>query len=927
MSIENAEITKIDYNSDSIKIYTSKESQKILYDTIIAIDNGEIEENGEYGSLGTVLGSLVGIATGDITGIIGGGVGGWLISKFIPNKKINFLTISLEDEEMFSFISSDANKYAKQIEDRFNAYLFNSVKGLKEKSDVFNLRLATLIKEKDNYISHSQVYGDDYKDQTVSLNKYGKNNKILSEQNLNLLREIKNNFKTVELERKEFNKKYILHNFNNPYLSKLIPSQKKAVLIDEDNTLINAGAGSGKTYTLISKILFLLDKKLCQPEEILVLAYNANVREELMNRIKKAAKKPNLKLLEKIADHNIHTFHSYGLKFLKEKKTSKILDKVSSFEDELIVKRSADIDEIINSLTNDNSFRVKLLSYLSHYFTSYRDYFEDIHSFNDYVKHIRNIGQISLKGDFMRSFEEVEIANYLYLNGINYEYEAEYKGVYEKDKGFTVEDLKIKNHLKKKEKAKTYHPDFYLPDYDIYIEHFALDESNNAPIYFKDPILYVEQYKEKVEVHKRNKTKLIKTFSWMKKKAILINELENSLKHYHVRFNPLNDEERLKKFKEKGKVSHLNQLIAMFMHHIKSNELNLDNIKKKVFNINEPLNQNRAVLFLDIFEKIFNFYQANLVKDNAIDFDDMIVLSREKITNENFKYVLVDEFQDISRARAKLLKKIKEENNCKLFCVGDDWQAIYRFVGGDISIFTKTFIKHFGYFERANIDTTFRYGENINNVSSGFIQKNPEQLTKSVNTRRSNPKGDVCVYDLTKFKDIISKYAFKKEQIYILGRNNLNSYNSSFQKRYPKRNIVTKVEVKEITGKFDNVQYKTIHKSKGLEADHIFIINLFSGTKGFPSQKSDDEILSLVHSNIDSFEFAEERRLMYVALTRARKSVHLFSGSDWACSDFVKEIIEDYPHNIRSFLKTNIKKENPYKKFKPYAKRYNLNLD
>ena len=167
MSIENAEITKIDYNFDSIKIYTSKESQKILYDTIIAVDNGEIEENGEYGSLGTVLGSLVGIATGDITGIIGGGVGGWLISKFIPNKKISFLTISLEDEEMFSFISSDANKYAKQIEDRFNAYLFNSVKGLKEKSDVFNLRLATLIKEKDNYISYSQVYGDDYKDQTV----------------------------------------------------------------------------------------------------------------------------------------------------------------------------------------------------------------------------------------------------------------------------------------------------------------------------------------------------------------------------------------------------------------------------------------------------------------------------------------------------------------------------------------------------------------------------------------------------------------------------------------------------------------------------------------------------------------------------------------------------------------------------------------
>ena len=918
MNLENTEITKINYYSNSVQICTSNESKQILYESITAIDNGEIENDSDLGSLGTVLGSLVGLATGDITGVIGGGVGGWLISKFVPNKKTKYLTISLADEEYFSFLSEQAERHSKNIEDKFNEYLIISVQEIKDKAATFNQRLEALKQEKDRYISYSQIYGDDNKDQSVSLSKYKLQNKILSTKSKDLLREIRHNFKSVELERKKHNEEFIAKNLDNPYLSKLIPSQKRAVLIDEDNTRINAGAGSGKTTTLIAKIAFLLDKKLCQPEELLVLAYNKDVREELIKIIKSLEKKRNFEELNKLYDNNIHTFHSYGLKQLEGKGVLKILDQVSSFEDEIIIKRSEEIDKMIGLLNKEDDFRKNLLNFLSHYFISYKDYFEDISTYEDYIKYIRNITQRSLKGDWMRSFEEVEIANYLYLSGINYEYEAEYKGSYENDESFALNDLKAKNVQTNKEKAKkSYHPDFYLPEYEIYIEHFALDESNNAPSYFKDPIKYAEQYEEKVEVHKRNKTKLIRTFSWMKKNGTLIKELEESLIYHKVKYNPLKDEEKIKKFIDGKYVSNLNQLIATFMHHVKSNELNLEDIRKKIFTINEPINQNRAALFIDIFEKIYDLYQSKLQEQDQVDFDDMIVLSRDKIKNENFKYVLVDEFQDISQARAKLLKKIKEENNCKLYCVGDDWQAIYKFVGGDISIFTKNFEKYFGYFESEDIDTTFRYGENINKVSSQFIQKNPDQLTKVVMPLSNKSKGEICIYDVANFEEILSKYASNNSKIYILGRYKKQNY-----KTFEMGNAVTKEQVDRVTDKYEKVEYKTIHRSKGLEADHIFIINLFVGTMGFPTQKEDDEILNIVHTNIEPI--SEERRLMYVALTRAKKSVHLFSGSEWACSDFVKEIVEDYPDNIKSFLKKSYyKKKEPYKKMYSNNKRYN----
>lgn len=901
-SLNKAEVKKIRYDTDGFTVHTSSEKKSFIFSELSKIEYIEIEDDDDHGAIGTILGSLVGVATGDFTSMIGGGIGGWIVSKFIPSKKTKFFKIILLNYEEYSFLSEDSLTYVDEIKEKLNNFYIKFLSDTEIKIKEYKKNLKHYLDIKDTFIQHSKVFGEVSNDITIHLERLEETCNFFDYENDERLKKINQNLKSINSRRKNYNENYIKHNLNNVHLKKLIPSQKRAVLMNEDNTLVNAGAGSGKTTTLIGKIIYLIEKKQCEAKEILVLAYNANVRKELIQRLEEISKKPKYSYLKELYENNIHTFHSYGYKYLRDKSTTKIIDKVSKFEEELIIKKTAQIDEIINQLSLNKEFRQNLLDFLSHYFFSYKDYFKDIDTFEDYVRYIRNIGQVTLNGEFMRSFEEVEIANFLYMNGIKYEYESEYQEVYDTGNyNFDTEDLKIKNHLKS-QKQKRYHPDFYLPEYDIYLEHFALDRNNNAPSFFRNPYGYYEQYLEKKEVHKYNKTKLIETFSWMKSEGILTSKLEQKLKAHKVKFKPLKSEQLLERFKSKGKVSNLTKLLSTFMSHFKSNELQMDVLKKKVFTVSNLNNQNRTALFLNIFEKIFKKYQSDLKKENAIDYDDMIILGKEKIKNENFKHILVDEFQDISQARAKLLKKIKKENNCQLYCVGDDWQAIYKFVGGDISIFTKEdeFQKHFGYFDRVDIDTTFRYGKNINELSKGFIQKNPDQLTKEIKSTEKKNSGEIIIHKDDSFEKIISKYKDKKDKIYILGRYNLSMYDDALKRRLQKSNIVSKTQIEKAVRENPNIEYKTVHKAKGLEADIIIIVNLFSGTEGFPSQIEDDYILNLVLPNPEVYPFAEERRLFYVALTRAKKKVYLLSGESWSCSDFVKELEKDYPKLLKS---------------------------
>ena len=200
----------------------------------------------------------------------------------------------------------------------------------------------------------------------------------------------------------------------------------------------------------------------------------------------------------------------------------------------------------------------------------------------------------------------------------------------------------------------------------------------------------------------------------------------------------------------------------------------------------------------------------------------------------------------------------------------------------------------------------FSSGKKINLLSSNFIQKNPNQLKKKIYSSNKSHDGLVVVYHYNKFSEVAKKImqTEKQSKTYILGRYNLNYYDEQLKKNLSESDIITKEEVEKVLEKSKNFEYKTIHKSKGLEADNVIIINMFSGTNGFPSQKENDELLALVLPNLEEFEFAEERRLMYVAMTRAKKRIYMFTGeSIFAVSDFIEEIKKDYPKLINTFRK------------------------
>lgn len=890
-NLSNSEISEVTYKNEILTIHTSSQKKEIKISEIVDVEVKEHEKDSDPSLIFSALGALAGFAVGDITGAAGGGVVGWIGSKLFGENKIFFLTFILFNEEKITFTAKEdvMDTSITEIKEVFNNYLSKQIDHNITASAKWMNNLESFQNLK-KYISFSEVFSDlDMQAHEISEVQL-QNKNLINQKNIKLLASYFVNFKTIDLERKKLNQLFIKNNLDNPNLTGLINSQKKAVLTDDDNTLVNAGAGSGKTKTILHKIAYLIDKNICLPSEILILAYNKNVKEELIERIKSF---PNSKLkkgLKTVAEDSVYTFHGYGAKQIRDKRTASFNEQVSDFESELRIKKGKELDKIIDSLLADKNFRDNLLTYFSEYFYTYKDYFKDIQDFDDYVKYIRNIGQITLSGIPMRSYEEVEIANYLFINGIKFEYEKEYEGQYiyqSNEADFSIKDT---NHLKTKDDKK-YHPDFYLTDYNIYLEHFALNKDNQAPIFFKNPSGYYKQYLEKIKVHDNNKTKLITTFSWEKAEGNLLKNLEEKLKKHNVKFNRLSDEQIIDTFKSSGKLSRFTELISTFLSHYKSNELTDEKVKNRIIRIVGDNNVRRCLVFLNLFLKIFNKYQSNLKDENSIDFDDMIIEGRKKLVKENFKYIIVDEFQDISQGRAKFLKAIKDINKSKLYCVGDDWQAINQFSGGDVTIFTLDFKNLFGHFERVDIDTTFRYGNLINNISSRFIQKNPTQLNKTVIPIKDIKDSSISIYEKNVFTDVMNELIKKNKNIYILGRYNLDKYDNKLRNRFFKSNIVTKYEVNNFTKNTSkNITYKTIHAAKGLEADVVCLINMYPGILGFPSQMENDEILMLVLPKPEQFPDAEERRLMYVAMTRARKELHLFSGNGFYASEFVKEL-------------------------------------
>ena len=319
---------------------------------------------------------------------------------------------------------------------------------------------------------------------------------------------------------------------------------------------------------------------------------------------------------------------------------------------------------------------------------------------------------------------------------------------------------------------------------------------------------------------------------------------------------------------------------------------------------NEPFfntyEEKRANLFIDIVQDVYSYYMDYLRREGKIDFDDMILLSMESLDKTDlfkYKYIIVDEFQDISYSRMKFLKKLIEKGNSKLYSVGDDWQAIYRFSGCDLDILLN-FEKYFGYASKSFITTTHRNSQELQNIAGAFIKANPEQYNKHIKSNKHLEKPiKVAYYSKDKFPALLtalrSIYKINKSaNILLLGRNNhdIDDFlNTKFYfDKHDKANNTKKIIFEDC--KTFNIKYSTVHSSKGLEDDFVIIINADDKRLGFPNKIEDDNILNLVLSAKSNFEYAEERRLWYVALTRTKTYTYIIADEN-SPSVFLDEII------------------------------------
>ncbi|MEQ8156520.1 MAG: UvrD-helicase domain-containing protein [Clostridiaceae bacterium] len=487
----------------------------------------------------------------------------------------------------------------------------------------------------------------------------------------------------------------------------------------------------------------------------------------------------------------------------------------------------------------------------------------------------------TLQGERVKSLEELMIANFLFLNGINYIYEF----AYPHDTGD-----KYKKH---------YRPDFYLPDYDIYIEHFGITKDCKVPWLSKiEEKKYLEGIGWKRSVHKRNCTRLLETYSFYNKDGELLEKLEEKLKKAGIKFRKIDYLDIYKKVfynKNDNYFGEFKKLIASFIGLYKSNgygEAHFTKLKMDIMQMKNVFLKQRSNLFIDIVRPIFIKYQEYLESNGFIDFNDMINIATSIVKQGDvkfkYKYIIIDEYQDISKGRFNLIKEIKNETKAKVMCVGDDWQSIYRFAGSDISLFTD-FRKYFGYYELLKIESTYRNSQELINIAGSFIMKNPKQLKKNLKSvKRKREPIRMVSYDTEiakalekSIEEIVSAFGDDTE-ITILGRNNFDIEIIEKDKSTLNKNFKLIKQNGQVLVKYRKypelkMTFLTVHRSKGLEADNVIVINLENKTTGFPNRIADDPILKLVLADKEEYDFAEERRLFYVALTRTRNTTYLLT--------------------------------------------------
>jgi ATP-dependent exoDNAse (exonuclease V) beta subunit (contains helicase and exonuclease domains) len=667
---------------------------------------------------------------------------------------------------------------------------------------------------------------------------------------------------------------------------KLDDEQQKVVLRDEDYTLVIAGAGTGKTASIAAKVRYLVERKGVDPKRILVVSLTRKATRELKERINDGLGIPA----------RISTFHSIGYAIRNENEPVKVKPVGDGFLFNTLR------DYLQNQLKSED-FIKKVLLFFASYLTPPFDTknISALHTMladnnfttmeNDLKTAMAAYQQeltktkITLKEEKVKSYEEVAIANYLFINGIEYKYEPIY------EYGFATS-------------IRAYTPDFLITQGDkkVYLEHFGIREDLTSDRFSPAELdIYKQHIQDKIALHKRHDTKLIYTFSSYNDGKGMIEHLEEKLRDLGFAYSTKDDTEIYKQLAKVAEDKYFNRLTVLLMNFISRFEIG-DYPEPKLYEWLASARDERTRLFLQIVIPCFANYQAEMKSRNYIDFEGMIndaVRVLDDIIKAGnkapFDYVFVDEYQDISLQRFDLCKKLSEASNAKIIAVGDDWQSIYRFAGSNLGLFTH-FKEKMGYADEIKITNTYRNSQELINMAGSFVMDNPEQIKKALHSTKSlrdpvyfytfddsydkdeagHGMFDRMLLALQSAIDKIVADSGQDKKILLIGRFHYDGANIG-------RNLDL-FEYNETTGqvickKYPKLQidFMTAHGAKGLGYENAIIINARDAVMGFPCKIDDDPLMKLIIGNGDDFEFGEERRLFYVAMTRTKNRLYIIA--------------------------------------------------
>ena len=692
--------------------------------------------------------------------------------------------------------------------------------------------------------------------------------------------------------------------FDNCLKYPLDKQQRRSIVSEEDNCLVVSSAGSGKTSSIVGKVKYLTEIKGVVPNRILLISYTNKAAAELTERMATDGLKG-------------YTFHKLAID---------IIGKVTGTKPSICDNTDALFVDIYHNLLDKSSFKKSIVEYFIDYQTDETDWEQRKNERREQLSEQKNVQLKAMFPDmdgraiYVRSEQEQKICFVLSSLGVKYRYEESYE------------------HKLADEMHSQYRPDFSIyfeqggVTKRIYLEHFGVDEHSLVPAWFaKDNNITYEEANQKYNdgitwkkaAHEKFGTQLLVTSSADFHYSDIRDKLRKLLDDAGVPIHEKTDEELydlvLPKSSKQEKA--FIRLIVTFVTLVKSSCKSVKEVLKQAKNAGD---ERGFFIIKNIFQPVYERYISALSDSNQIDFTDAILQATEICRTSHpveYDYIIVDEFQDISVDRYNFLKVLREGNPpAKLYCVGDDWQSIYRFSGSDMALFNQ-FPKYFGATEINKIETTYRFGEPLVSLSSKFIQHNKTQIQKNIHSFCSEMRTELEFYSYDRrdycntIERLVASVPFDKS-IFLLGRYSFDDYYLSFSYQSIKEGN----RFYYVIGN-RKIEFLTVHKSKGLEADYVIILQCNKDTYGFPSLVSDDPVLNYVLTKSDQFPYGEERRLFYVAITRAKmKTIVLYDKR------FPSVFVDEFLHPEKVSEESNIKHPNANKKWTRGADRFLLKL-